>query len=166
MDESYQGGPLKNVLILGIMHPGELRATVEDTLALQLERRGIKTVKSYTLFSEDTLPEKNEIEKKVQEKNIDTVFVIRFLRIDDISLYLTYPPYVNNDLYGYYSYCCQNIVSSGYHVSFESTLFDAATQKVIWAAPSDTQLERTRESIVESYVDVVLENLSANKLIR
>ncbi|MDQ7787572.1 MAG: hypothetical protein RDU01_08180 [Thermodesulfovibrionales bacterium] len=166
IDEAYQGGPLQNVVILGVMQPAELRKAVEDTLAGQLGRRGIKAVQSYTLFPEDMLPDQKELEAMVKEQEIDTVFVVRFLQIDDINLYLTYPPYVSNNLYGYYSYCCQNVISSGYHVRFETTIFDAKTQKVIWSAPSDTQLERTRETIVESYVDAILQNLYANKLIR
>jgi len=166
IDETYQGGQLQNILILGVMQPVELRAAIEDNLAGQLKRRGIKAVQSYTLFPEDMLPGQNDIEKKVKELKIDTVFMIRFIQIDDINLYLTYPPYVNNDLYGYYSYCCQYIISSGYHVRFETTIFDAKTQKVIWSSPSDTQLERSRETIVESYIDAVLQNLYVNKLIR
>jgi len=166
MDETYQGGPVQSVLVLGVMQPGEMQIAVEDELVQMLQTRGVRAVASHTLFPGDTLPEKEEIEQKTKELKADTVLVVRFVEIDDMDMYLTYPPYLNTNQYGYYSLCCQTIISSGYHVRFETTIFDAENNKVIWSALSDTELERKRETITESYTHAVLGNLYKMRLVR
>jgi hypothetical protein len=166
IDESYQGSGLQNILIMGVMQPKELQIIVEDELGQLLRKRGIKAAAGYLIFPEDKVPDQQEVGMKVKELSADAVIVVRLIDIDDINLYLTYPPYQNTDLYGFYSYCCQNIISSGYKVKFETTIFEAKNGKVIWSALTETQMERRRETIVESYVNAVIKNLYKNKIIQ
>jgi hypothetical protein len=166
VDESYKGSGLKNILVFGVMQPRELQVIVEDDLSEQFRKRGVRTAVSHLIFPEDKVLDKQEIETKVKELAADVVIVIRLIDIDDLNLYMTYPPYQGTDLYGFYSFCCQNIISSGYNVKFETTIFGAKNGKVIWSALTETQMERRRETIVESYVDTVVKKLHENNYIQ
>jgi hypothetical protein len=165
MDESYRGGTLTNILIMGVMVPPGMQREVEERLAKQLQKRGLKAVAGHTLFSADSVPGREEIEKMTRELGVDAVCVVRLVDIDDIRLYLTYPPDQRTSLYNFYSYCCQNVISSGYQVRFETKIFNAKDGKLIWSGLSDTESEKSHETITESYIDALLQNLSARGLV-
>ena len=163
MNDTYEGDTLKNILIVGVIEPQTLRKQFEDELVRQLKTKGTKGVASYTVFTEETMPDKEEIDLKIKELGMDSVLIARLVHIRDIEAYETYPSYF--DYSGFYILCCQNIVSSGYNVKFETKIFEAKNEKLIWSASSETLLERFPENIISSFISAIIKDLHNKKLI-
>jgi hypothetical protein len=167
MDDKYQGGALKNILVIGVIEPQTLREYFEDELVRQLKINGIKGVPSYTVLPEEGTPEQTEIEIKIKELGMDSVLVARLVDVSDADTYLTYPSSVSSgNLYRYYSLCCQNIVSLGYNVKFETKVFEAKHNKLIWSALSETALEKSSEYMTRSFITAIMKDLYNKKLIQ
>ena len=167
MDHKYQGGALKNILVIGVIEPQTLRKYFEDELVRQLKINGTKGVPSYTVLPDERMPEQTKIELKIKELKMDSVLVARLVDVLDAGTYLTYPPYVNyGGLYGYYALCCQNIVSIGYNVKFETKVFEAKYNKLIWSALSETSLEKSSENMTRSFITAIMKDLYNKKLIQ
>jgi hypothetical protein len=167
IDDKYQGGALKNILVIGVIEPQTLRKYFEDELVRQLKINGIKGVPSYTILPDDRMPEQTKIELKIKELGMDSVLVARLVDVLDADTYLTYPFYVSfGDLSGYYSLCCQNIVSLGDNVKFETKVFEAKYNKLIWSALSETNLEKSSENMTRSFITAIMKDLYIKKLIQ
>jgi hypothetical protein len=167
MDDKYQGGVLKNILIIGVIEPQTLRQYFENELVRQLKIKGIKGIPSYSVFTKETMPDKEEIELKIKKLGIDSVLVARLVEVVDIEAYATYPhEFGYSGLYGYYARCCQDIISSGYNVTFETKIFEAKTYNLIWSALSETDLEKTSENMTDSFIAAIMRDLHKRKLIQ
>ena len=167
MNDKYHGGTLKNILIVGVIEPRTLRESFENELVRQMKIKGTKGVPSYTVFPERTMPEQAKMESKIKELGMDSILIARLVSINDIEAYDPYPMYLRYEgLYGYYALCCQYVVSSGYDVRFETKLFEAENDKLIWSALSETELERTPETIISSFITAIMKDLYSKKLIQ
>lgn len=171
-DGAYAGSTLNNVLIIGVMEPQYVRKFFEDEFARQLNARGIRAMSSYTLLSEEameneeTMLSDEELAVKIRELGIDTVLLARFIDISDISGYETYPTNVTSPrLADYYGFCCQNIVSAGYDVKFETKIFQAKDDKLIWSAEAKTTFERSPRSMTSSLIASIMNDLAVRRLV-
>ncbi|MFZ5908179.1 MAG: hypothetical protein ACOYVJ_12390 [Nitrospirota bacterium] len=171
-DDSYAGGTLDNILLIGIMEPQYARRFFEDEFASRLRARGIRTVSSYTLLTEEskeneeTMLSEEALKEKIRELSIDIVLLARFVDIVDIAGYETYPTNVTSPrLADYYGFCCQNLVTGGYGVKFETKIFQAKDDRLIWSAESEMIFERTSRFMVRSVIDAFLTDLTAARLV-
>jgi len=171
-DDAYARITLNNILIIGVVEPQHIRKFLEDEFVRQLKARGIRAVSSYTLLSEEakeneeTMLSDEELKVKVEELGIDTVLLSRFIDISDISGYETYPTnFTSPRLADYYGFCCQNIVSAGYDVKFETKIFEAKDDKLIWSAGFKVTFERSPRFMTRSLIAAVLKDLGARRLV-
>lgn len=164
INHAYEEGPISNILIVGVIEPQRLRKQFEDEMVLQLKGNVTKGVPSYSVFPDETMPEKEEIASKIKEMGMDSVLIARLVDIRDLDLHETYPPFVSYG--GYYALCCQNIISSGYHIRFETKIFAAQKDELIWSASSETLLERAPENITSSFITAILKDLRIRNLIQ
>ncbi|MCG2722015.1 MAG: hypothetical protein L6290_08385 [Thermodesulfovibrionales bacterium] len=163
--DSLKRHPFVSVLVVGVIEPQELKVYFEAEFVRRLQRKGVNAVAEHTLTPKDednvTLEEK-EIKSRVQKLGMDTVLMARLLSVDDLVGYETYPVEVSaGNLYGYYVFCCQNIVQIGRMVKFETKVFEAKNGELIWSALSETALNRNREISAESFIAAVIDDLSA-----
>ena len=168
MDDAYQEGPFKNILIIGVIEPQTLRNYFENALVRQMKVKGTNAFASNKIFSDETMPNKQALRLKIKEMNIDSVLVARLADVSDINAYMTYPPQfvASGGFYGYYTLCCQNIVSLGYNVKFETKIFRAKNDKLIWSALSVTDLDRSPENMTESLIAAIINDLNNRKLLK
>jgi len=168
MDDAYQEGVLKNILIIGVIEPQTLRNYFENALVRQIKVKGPNAFASNKIFSDETMPNKQALQSKIKEMNIDSVLVARLADVSDINAYMTYPPQfvASEGFYGYYAFCCQNIVSLGYNVKFETKIFRAKNDKLIWSALSVTDLDRSPENMTESLIAAIINDLNNRKLLK
>ncbi len=166
-DNTYKGGPLKKVLIIGVFNSQNMKKFFEDEFVRQLKNEGIDAVPSYTLFPEETILDKEMIVDKIKELRMDSVLITRVVDVTDAGGYETYPTRVDpgGDFYDYYVMCCQTAVSVGYVVVLETRLFEEKYDKVIWSALSETSLQRTVEATMMSFIPAAIENMHYNHLI-
>jgi hypothetical protein len=168
MDDAYQEGALKKILVIGVIEPQTLRNYFENELVKQLKAKGTNAVASNKIFSDEAMPKKQEIRSKIKEINVDSVLVARLADVSDINAYMTYPPQflASEGFYSYYTLCCQNIVSLGYNVKFETKIFMAKNDKLIWSALSVTDLDRSPENMTESLIAAIINDLNKRKLLK
>lgn len=168
MDDAYQEGALNNILIIGVIEPRILRDYFENELVRQLKAKGTNAVASNRIFPDEAMPNKHEIRLKIKEKNIDSVLVTRLADVSDINAYMTYPPQfaTSEGFYGYYTLCCQNIVSLGYNVKFETKIFRAKNDKLIWSSLSVSDLDRSPANMTKSLVEAIINDLTKRKLLK
>lgn len=171
-DDTYAGSTLNNILIIGVIEPQYVRKFFEDEFARRLNARGVRALSSYTLLSEEakeneeTMLSDEELASKIRELGIDTVLLARFIDISDVAGYETYPTNVTSPrLADYYGFCCQNVVSAGYDVKFETKIFQAKDDKLIWSAESKTIFERSPRFMTSSIIVSILNDLAARRLV-
>ena len=131
------------------------RATVENDIALALEKQGIVTYKSMDEFppgvKKDSVT-KEEILGRMRNKKADGILTVSLIRKETESRYdhdagnpyapfPRYPYY--GDFSGYYSYWTPYVYSPGYYEQektyyMETNLYDSATEQLVWSAQSRT----------------------------
>jgi hypothetical protein len=167
IDNRYQGGTLKNILVIGVIEPQTLRNYFEDELVRQLQTKGTKAVSSYAVFPDHTMPEQAAIDLKIKELGSDSVLVARLVDVLDVDSYVTYPTHAaNSGLSGYYVLCCQSIITAGYNVKFETKIFDVKNNQLIWSALSETTLERSPENMATSFIKAIMKDLHDKQLLQ
>jgi hypothetical protein len=163
-DETYQGGPLKKVLIVGAAKEPEIRTYFEEIFAQQLKTRGVYAVPSYIVLPESELLKKETVISIVNELKMDSVLVTKLVDINDVGTYETNPTYVRGGYYGDYTRSYQT-VSSGRNVVLITRIFDAKSEKLIWSVLSETLLEWSPESVIDSFISAIMQHLEEEKFI-
>jgi hypothetical protein len=166
-DSEYRGGPLRNVLIIGVDTNPIVKELLEDEFAGQLKAEGTAAVPSHTILSEEEILDKGTIVSKMKERGIDSVLVVSVADVKVTGTYESYPPYSSiGDFSTDYAACCQ-YVPGGRDVFIETRIFDARFDKLIWSALSETIVESpSLRFSIESVVLAVIKDLRAKKLLK
>jgi len=165
-DETFQGDPLKKVLIIGVDRSPTTRKLLENEFVRQLKGAGTTALASYDIFPEEEVIEKEMIESRVSELGIDSFLIARLIDVNEAGTYETYPTFYAQErgFYGYYIQCCQ-IVSLGNNVVIETKIFDAKYDKLIWEAYSDTVFGRSRDYAIQSFISAIIQDLQRERLL-
>jgi hypothetical protein len=163
-NETYQGGPLRKILIIGVDRNQKMKRLLENEFVLQLKAKGIDAVPSHTVLPEDTILEKEMITAKISELRIDSVLITTLVDVKETEAYESPTFFAPTGFYGYYMQCCYNVMS-GYYVEIETRLFDAHYDTLIWSALSDTVLEPAPEETIKSYITAIVSELQNEKLL-
>jgi hypothetical protein len=181
-DPQYQGGKLKNVLVIGGSTNQVVRRIFEDEFTARLKTRGTDAIPSYSIFpSEETL-DKDAIESKSRDLGIDSMLITKVVDTKT-KREITPAPYnvYYRDTYFYnwpnrssrfYSgnnpgrYHNDRLYYSEYEVvNLETNIYETQTGKLIWSALSDTVVGGSNELEISSIVEVIMKKLSENQLI-
>ena len=181
-DPQYQGGKLKNVLVIGGSTNQVVRRIFEDEFTARLKSRGTNAIQSYTIFPSENTLDKDAIESKSRDLGIDAMLIARVVDTKT-KRELTPAPsnYYYRDVYFYdwpnrysrfYSgsfpgrYYNDRVYYSEYEVvNLETNIYETQNGKLIWSALSDTVLGGSSELEVSSIVGKIVKNLSENQLI-
>jgi hypothetical protein len=71
-DQSFNSGPLRNVLVVGVRKDPVRRRLWEDAFARELKARGVTAMPSYQLFS-DAPPDTQDVIEAVRKNGYDAV---------------------------------------------------------------------------------------------
>jgi len=166
-DPAYQKRPAR-IMVVGVFRSPLYRRVFEDEFVTQLEARGTPAIASYTVLPDTLQNDRNEIAAKVKELGVDAILITRLVSKKTVQTYVpatTYfpPPYYNSwpDYYGYgyrYMYSPGYIAENEYAV-METNLYQAGSDKLIWAASAETGLGDTTQAISESYIKVMVNNM-------
>ena len=167
MDETYQGTPLKYVLVIGLITPQTLRESLEDQLVQQLKDKGIKGIPSYTVFPDEKKPAKEEIVKTIKELGTDSVLITTLIGINQNEAFIPYCAYGSTvGLCSYIEHYCPMVVFSGHVVQFETKIIESKNDTLIWSTLSNTELIRYPEDMTKSLSNAVVDELYSMKLIQ
>lgn len=166
-DPSYQTRPAK-ILVIGMARSPLNRRLFEDEFVRQLEAHGTSAIASYTVLTDAQQGDQAVIAKKVAELGADAVLITRLVSKKVVQVYVPgtpyYPPpyydtWPNYYVYGYrYMYTPGYIANDEYAV-IETNLYDAKTDKLIWAASSETGINDSNKNLIKSYIKVMVNNM-------
>ena len=181
-DPQYQGGKLKNVLVVGESTNQVVRRIFEDEFTARFKSRGTNAIPSYTIFPSDKTLDKDTIESKSRELGIDSMLVARVVDTKtkqeltpapstyyyrDIYFYdwpNRYSPFFSGSFPGRY-YNDRSYYSEYEVVNLDTGLYETQTGRLIWSALSDTVIGGSTELEVSSVVETLMKNLAENQLI-
>ena len=181
-DPQYQGGKLRNVLVIGGSTNQVVRRIFEDEFTARFKSRGTNAIPSYTIFPSEKTLDKDTIESKSRDLGIDFMLIATVVDTKT-KRELTPAPssYYYRDIYFYdwpnrYSRFYSDPFPGRYYndrsyyseyevVNLETNIYDTKTGKLIWSALSDTVVGGSSQLEVNSVVEVIMKNLTANKLI-
>jgi len=168
-DEAYQARP-KKVLVIALFKNQSLRRMVEDEFTNYLKYRGTDAAAGYGVLPGNELPAKEAVAEQIKAKGFDALLLTRLIdsrtetRIVTGSMSHTMP------MRGYYGYGYSAVYSPDYQVedryaTVESSLYDAATEKLIWTATSETWMSEGDQKLAKTYVAVMMESLRKQKIV-
>jgi hypothetical protein len=181
-DPQYQGGKLKNVLVIGGSTNQVIRRIFEDEFTASLNTRGTNAIPSYSIFPNEKSLEKDTIESKSRDLGIDSMLIARV--IDTKTKREIAPARYSNYYRDTYFHDWPNRYSRFYSgpyprrydddrsrfseyevVNLETNIYDTQTGKLIWSMLSDTAVGGSSELEISSIIEVIMKSLSENQLI-
>jgi len=174
-DASYQGGPLLKVIVVGLAKDKTIKRLYEDEFVNQLKAQGVQAFPSYSVVPQEKIGDENYILEKGKELGVDAALVTRL--VDKKTLQTYYPPemfYTPAPYYrgwhGYYRNSYNYMVSPGYiatdeAVVLETNIYSIQNNKLIWSALSETFLEGSSKSLIQSLVQKLINNMAAKDLL-
>ena len=166
-DPSYQTRPAR-ILVIGVAKSPLNRRLFEDEFVRQLKSRGTDAIASYTVLPDAQQGDQADVAKKVAELGADTVLITRLVSKKVVQVYVPGTPYYPPPFYdtwpNYYGYGYRYMYTPGYiakdeYAVIETNLYDAKTNKLIWAASSETGINDSDKNLIESYIKVMVNNM-------
>lgn len=142
-----------NIMVVGLTSNFLAQISVEERMTHYLiSRGGVKAQDSQDVFDPQmkiTEEMKDKVAKKLREQGFDGLLTVALVSIDQNTSHVPgtayqpygYPGYGN--YWGYYGYYSPMVYSPGYYTSnkiytIEANLYDVTTEKLVWAARSET----------------------------
>lgn len=171
VDDTYQKGPIKDILVIAILPKPEGSKMVEEEMARQLKSRGVNSILGSVEFPGKP-PSREDVISRLGNLGVDAVLVTTLTGKESKS-YQDYP----DD----YKAILKQWVEAGRalpeavtpvaverqnYAFLRTNLFDAETQKIIWSALTETWIVGMDSRLSSSFVSTILEKLADNKLIK
>lgn len=168
-NEDYKGGQIDKIAVLGIAKIPVVRNLFENEFVRELKARGVDAIPTYPVIPTVQLADRDLVVAKVKTLGTDAILATRLL---DRKTVETYVPqvYAVPSYYGdwerYYDF-----VSTGYTVQeefayLETNVYDIKTGQLIWTARSETSLASRDESVIKSFIKVMVDRLTADRVIK
>ena len=172
-DPAYQARPSR-IMVIGVAKNPLNRRLFESEFVRQIRARGTEAIASYTVLSDKQQDDQLAIAAKVKELNADAVLITRLVSKKTVKMYVPgsvyYPPLYYGTWPDYYGYGYRYIYSPGYvseseYAIIETNLYEAANDKLVWAASSETVLSDSDESLIKSYIGIMVKTMVENGLL-
>jgi len=169
-DESFTG-PVKKMAVIGIFKTPAIRNSFEDEFSRQLRTHGVEAVPGYTVIPVDDQSDKDIVASKLRNLGTDYVLVTRLVDKRTVQTYVPGQAYVVPGYYrswgGYYQYA----YTPGYMVQdvyayAETNIYDVKNDKLIWSARSETEISGVNQELIQSFVKIMIDRLSADAVIK
>ena len=169
-DESFTG-PVKKMAVIGIFKTPAIRNSFEDEFSRQLRSHGVEAVPGYTVIPVDDQSDKDLVASRLKNLGTDYVLVTRLVDKRTVQTYVPGQAYVVPGYYrswgGYYQYA----YTPGYMVQdiyafAETNIYDVKNDKLIWSARSETEISGVNQELIQSFVKIMIDRLSADGVIR
>ena len=161
-------------MVVGVSDKTDTRTMFEDLFAKKFEQNGVKAISSIALIPATQKLEKETIKAEAKKRGIETVFVTHLIGVKEKSVYHP-PPVGSSPYYGSFSSYYPNVYAythyPGYstkheYVRLESSLYEVATEKLIWSFQSDTIDPKSVNDVVDSLGKAVMKNLRNDQLLK
>jgi len=171
MDETYTGGPIQKILIVGMSTELKSRLKFETIFAEQFTKRGVDAVASHKVIILAKDLTKTRILKEAAALDADAILITSVIGIKDE--YLTYDPAnVQRSTYSKLSWNWVNTYASEpvtytktESVRLSTTIFERKSEELIWNAITETVRMESAEELIDSLCGAVLKNIRGHGLI-
>ena len=171
-DDTYQGGTLKNILVIGAAERQVIRKAFEDEMVKGLKDENNKITPSYRVLPFDKMLDEETILAKVKELQIDAVLITRVMSkaYGDLSA-----PEESKDWHNFYarSYGGYEAGSSSVvygpktvRATIQTNLYETKDEKLIWSASQDVTTKTEPEKALRAVIKVILQELDKTGLIK
>lgn len=176
-DPEFAGADFKRIMVLAIMANDLQRRAYEDAFAKQLTRGDVTGIPSYTVMPElDGSEGKEEVRDAVQAVGADAVVIAQLVAVKQQERYV--PPRVDYmpsygfgyGFYGYYGMSYQTVYRPGYMttdtiVKLETTVFDVASEKMVWAGETESFNPKSEQKVIEENVSLIISKMQDSGLL-
>lgn len=172
-DPAYQGRPNK-IMVVGVSKSQLKRRMFEDEFVRQLKVHGVQGIASYTVLPDRYQNNHEIIADGLVELGADTVLVTRLVSKKTVQVYVPGTPYIPPPYFAtwqdYYLYGYQNMSTPGYmaedeYAVLETNLYEAGSNRLVWAASSETALGGSDRQLIRSYVSAMVDGMAAQGLL-
>ncbi|MFC1515923.1 hypothetical protein ACFL7E_04095 [Thermodesulfobacteriota bacterium] len=174
--DAYTGGPLKNVMIIGLTENVQNRKMFETAFTNIFIKNGVQAIPSYTVIPNIKDVNEERTVSEAEKKGINAVFVTHVLGLKaEEVLYepLDYDPRgEHRPTYGNYIFVAKSYVTSPMkytqvdEVQLESLLFDRESREMIWSVSSDTYRPDSVREVIDRLATNVMKSLRESQLIK
>lgn len=180
-DSAKKGKKYNYVFITVLTENTNAKKILETDLANKIKKEGVKVVKSSDVFTGEfagAALSSRAILEKIDELGCDAIFTVVVLRKETEMRHVpgdTYNPYAVYSQYGtfggHYGNWNNPVHTPGYYVTgktyyFESHLFDALSQDLLWSVQSQVYQPDDISSFSKKYTNAVVARLRKDKLLR
>jgi hypothetical protein len=172
-DDSWKGGKVQKVLVVGVVKDASLRRQFEDDFVRQASTAGVQAVPSYRFIAEDGPVSEAVLRKAVADSGADGVLVSAVQRVDQrVSVspgYYAGPP-IGFGYYGFYRWgygaAYMPPTAYAYNVVYVETQFHAAkSETLLWAGTTQTIDPRNPGKDIPVFSKLILDALRARQLV-
>jgi hypothetical protein len=171
-DDGYRGAPFSDLFVIGVAKEEKTRRSFENKFVEKLKAAGIQAVASSSVMESDQKIEKTAILAAIEKLEIDAVLVTRLISLkeEEIRSPSTSEYGRPDDYQGRYSsdygYAHQPAqYTTSVRVGLETKLYDAGTERLIWAATSKTANPKSNIKLFDSVIEALVQDLKKNKLL-
>jgi hypothetical protein len=169
-DTSYTGGPLKRIVVVGVGGQVPDRRVFEDIFAEQLRAAGVDGVPGYTVMPDEARMDDAAFAAAVARSGADGVLIVRLLGVDtrtQVSTAMMPGPMMWGPYGGTFgpTWFPATQVNQYEIARVESSLYEAKTRRMIWAATTDTLNPSTVSQETPRFAALIIGQLRARGLI-
>ena len=173
-DEGLAGKKFQHILIIGAAKQPDIRKQFEDEFVRQLQAQNVKAIPSHTILSADKMMDRNIISTKISELGVDSVLVTRLVGVEkkrEIDSGSTYRvPYAYySKMHEYYKKGFESEEASPLTthkvISLETNIYDAETEKLVWATASDVQVQDKISKLSKDFIKAVISKMLSDEVI-
>lgn len=168
--ESYSGGYLDKVMVVGKPRDDANRIRFENYLTSLLEKRKVDTISSSTLIPDSANLNHENIRREASKAGVKAVLVSRVVGIDqkDVIFKQSTDYRYTTTARGTYmtAYTFGPHVERLTKVRLESGLFEVKTEKLIWGATSAIMNPQTADEAIEDFSKAIIQQLKKDGYIR
>jgi hypothetical protein len=172
--ETYKGGPLQKILVVGISENLKNRTLFEQTFVARLQEQAPKSVSCLSVIPADKGLKTEDIQAKAKELGMEAYLVTHLVgkekKVVDSSLYRPYPDYYSH-FGSYYTTVDQytrypGSMAEHEFVRLETRLYDVRTDELIWSSASESIDPESAKEVIDSLCLLVIKDLTDKNLLK
>ena len=175
-DDGYRVAPFSDLFVIGVAKEEKTRRSFENKFVEKLKAAGIQAVASSSVMESDQKIEKAAILAAIEKLDIDAVLITRLISLKEEEIRSPstseygrpddYQGRYSSDYSTAYGYAHQPAqYTTSVRVGLETKLYDAGTEKLIWAATSKTANPKSNIKLFDSVIEALVRDLKKNKLL-
>ncbi len=173
-DSSYQGPPLKKIVVVGVSNEIAARRVFEDEFSKALIAAGVDAIPGYRLLPEKPDRPVEELRAAVMQNQADGILVARTLRTERRTEYspgsiMVMPAFGYTSFWGFYgagAFYNEPTIHTYDVVTIETNLWPVTDGHVLWSALSESTDPSNVVKLTGELSKLVIGALIEQKLIR